>query len=856
MIRLERITGSKWLSWVSLIGVLMVPIVMAAGFLAATWDSTSRWDKVQAAIVNNDEPVRNNGQLVPLGRQLAGGLVDPENAADNLDWVMSNTTDAAAGLADGRYAAVITIPKNFSVNATSFTANDGDKAEHATIDVQTSRVSGVTDSAVADAISASAVSTLNGDINRQYLQNLYLGFNQTQQGMQQSADSAADLASEASVLTNGIGQSASGGATLADGVGQLSDSADDLTDDLQQTDAGARQLASGADDLAGGVKQAHDGVTHLDQRVGELDQRVTAYRKGVQTLADGLVEYVDGVDTYIRVIEPIARRVRDVAADAEKFLAEVNRVARDIARGIREYAGSVSDYVDGVHQYADDVSQFVDDIGPTADQVADGVTDQAAAQCAQQQLDAQQCQLFTAGVNAGAQGTATGVKQALLDSGSPGQSARGEQLVASSKKVTSAGEQLTASGARITDSAEHLGIDTEQLSSAGEQLPAVLKSLTKMSSKIKNGADQLVRSGDRLGTAGARLTGGANRLLSGAKQMAGGISALHDGTSRLAEGTGKLADRVDELSSGAAELSGGLGRLADGGAQLAAGADQSASASHRLSNGLDHLNDGGKTLFTSADKLANGLQHGADKLPTYSTRDRTRLAEVASQPVSSNQPDQQFTNGSTATLLMALALWIGGLITYLVVRAIGSGAFGSSKASAWLALEGVLPAVVIGAIQAVLLSGMLAVLFDLSVARFAGLLGFGLLAATTFAILNYALAAWLHGIGRLISLAVAVLAAAGALTDAVPDFLATTRPYLPITPALEGIRMIVTHGPSAGPQVAALLGWLAVGTVASIYAVARSRVANPVSLRSPARRPRSWVGRSTASAGTDNRTSF
>lgn len=825
MVRLERIFASTRLSWVSLIGVLMVPIVMATGFLAATWDSTSRWDKVQAAIVNNDEPVKADGQLVPLGRQLAGGLVDPEDdTADNVDWVISNTADSAAGLADGRYAVVITIPKNFSANATSFSANDDDKSEHATIDVQTSKASGVTDSAVADAISASAVSTLNGDINRQYLQNLYLGFNQTQQGMQQSADGAADLANGASELRHGIGQSASGGDKLANGLDELSERADDLADGLQRADAGAGQLAAGTGSLARAAKQAHNGAAQLDQGVGELDQRVATYGKGVRTFADGLGEYVDGVDTYIGVVDPIAERVRDLAAVAEKFLAEVNRVARDIAQ-----------YLDEIQEYADDVIQFVESIGPTADQVADGVTDQAAAKCAQQQLDAQQCRLFTAGMKAGAEGTATGVKQALLDSGRPDQPARGEQLVASSKKVTTAGEQL---------------------SGAGERLPAALKSLTQMSSMIRNSADRLVRSGDQLGTAGARLTVGANRLLSGAKQMEGRISTLHDGTGRLADGTGMLADRADQLSSGATELKVGMGQLADGGDQLAADTNRSATGAHRLSTGLDQLNDGGKQLASGADQLADGLQQGADKLPTYSKSDRTRLAEVASQPVSSDRPDQQFTNESTTTLLMALALWIGGLVTYLVVRAIGSDVFGSSKSSARLALEGVLPAVAIGAIQAVLLSGLVSVLLDLSVARFAGLLGFALLVAAIFAILNYALAAWLNGIGRLIALTVAVLAAAGALTDAVPGFFATTRPYLPITPALEGIRMIVTHGPSAGTQVAALLGWLVIGTVASVIAVARRRVADPVSLLAPGRRPRSWVGRFTASASGDNRASF
>jgi putative membrane protein len=125
MTSLERSTGSRRLGWVSLVGVLLVPIMLAAGFLAATWNSSSRWHKIDAAVVNLDEPVKINGQTVPLGRQLAGGLVkggdgDSRKADQNFAWVLTDSEDAGDGLADGRYAAVVTIPKDFSARATSY----------------------------------------------------------------------------------------------------------------------------------------------------------------------------------------------------------------------------------------------------------------------------------------------------------------------------------------------------------------------------------------------------------------------------------------------------------------------------------------------------------------------------------------------------------------------------------------------------------------------------------------------------------------------------------------------------------------------------------------------------------------
>ena len=78
MWKLERARDPK-VTWVSLLGLILVPLLVLGGFLWATWNSDSRLDRVQAAIVNNDEGTTLNDQFVPLGRQLAGGLVNGED---------------------------------------------------------------------------------------------------------------------------------------------------------------------------------------------------------------------------------------------------------------------------------------------------------------------------------------------------------------------------------------------------------------------------------------------------------------------------------------------------------------------------------------------------------------------------------------------------------------------------------------------------------------------------------------------------------------------------------------------------------------------------------------------------------
>ena len=70
MFALERASATRRVTWLSLLGLVLIPLLVAGGFLWATWNSDTRLDRVQAAIVNSDEPVRLDGQLVPLGRQV------------------------------------------------------------------------------------------------------------------------------------------------------------------------------------------------------------------------------------------------------------------------------------------------------------------------------------------------------------------------------------------------------------------------------------------------------------------------------------------------------------------------------------------------------------------------------------------------------------------------------------------------------------------------------------------------------------------------------------------------------------------------------------------------------------------
>jgi putative membrane protein len=85
------------------------------------------------------------------------------------------------------------------------------------------------------------------------------------------------------------------------------------------------------------------------------------------------------------------------------------------------------------------------------------------------------------------------------------------------------------------------------------------------------------------------------------------------------------------------------------------------------------------------------------------------------------------------------------------------------------------------------------------------------------------LAAWFGNAGRLIAIAFAVITTVGAVTSAVPGVFDTLRPLSPVSPALDGLRALMTDSTGAPAAIFTLLGWAVVALAASAAAVLRRR---------------------------------
>lgn len=342
----------------ALVVVLLLPLLVAGVGLWGLKDRAEALDRVPAAVVNLDKgaeiTVDGKKQKVPFGRLLSGALTHPETMKESstdtagFDWQLTTREDAMSGLKNGTYSAVVVIPKDFSSHLATMGTK---KASRAKVEVTTNDASGLLDSAIGNAIAQAVTQKFNSSMTEQYLDGIYVGFNDLHKGYQDAADGASSLAEGAGDLDTGATDLAegtdqlSGGATelaggtheLARGTGDLSDGAADLADGTtglasgtRELSGGANQLAGGADDLAAGTGELADGARQLSSGTNALADGLYALDSGMPQLTGGATRLSSGAYT----LAGGTRSLSDGAAELSGGLGDLAVGADRVATGI------------------------------------------------------------------------------------------------------------------------------------------------------------------------------------------------------------------------------------------------------------------------------------------------------------------------------------------------------------------------------------------------------------------------------------------------------------------------------------------------------------------------------------------
>ena len=339
---IERARSRKPITWLTILGVLLLPAAVGGILVAALQNPTERLESMTAAIVNLDDPVTIDGQVTPLGRQLAAGLVDGSDDLDsNLTWVISNKDDAADGLADGSYQAVITIPEDFSAAATSAgtaISDGGGKAEKATITVTTPDDGLVADDLITGQIANVAATTMGTMLTEATTENILVGFTTIGDQIGEAADGAVKLASGARDAANGAAALPDGAAKLATGAGQLGTGASSLASGLDTIAGKTRDAAAGAAQLGSGLTA---GATQIGGNVDGLKKAMSTVQTGTasaQTASDQAAALAGSLGALAASCDP-------AVSDPDLCTGLQQAAAKSVA--LATSAGTASGYLNG-----------------------------------------------------------------------------------------------------------------------------------------------------------------------------------------------------------------------------------------------------------------------------------------------------------------------------------------------------------------------------------------------------------------------------------------------------------------------------------------------------------------------------
>jgi putative membrane protein len=504
--------------------------------------------------------------------------------------------------------------------------------------------------------------------------------------------------------------------------------------------------------------------------------------------------------------------------------------ASDGALTLRAAGGRLAD---GAQQVADGATSAATGAAALADGSKQLVSGSSALKSGAQQL-ADGAEALSTGAGATASGAAlvsTGTQR--LADGASGAATSSATLAAGAAQVatgvhsaTGQVEQLTASLPALQNGLASIGAYLGAHAAAGDTTAAqLLTGLQSASATLPSTTTVAAMSSQlaQLDAGAGKVAAGATQLSSGLGTLSTGANDLRSGSAQLAAGTQSVADGAGTLATAAGALVTGTSQLAQGTTTLATGASKLAAGTSTLAGGATQVADGSVRLEGGAQTLANGLSTGAAAIPDDSTGIRTQRAATLASPVALESTSVAAAQGfgeGFAPFFIPLALFVGSLITWLLLRPLPSRALATPASGRRATLAGFLPAMVIGVGQVAVMLAVIHFGVGLQMATTGGTIAFTLLIVATFLALQQMLTAVMGpaaGKVAILALLMLQLASSGGTypVETTPAFFQAIHPLLPMSYAVTGLREVITGGMDARLWGAvAYLGAVLVGSLA------------------------------------------
>jgi putative membrane protein len=623
-----------------LVFIIAIPAIYTTLFLGSMWDPYGKLDELPVAVVNLDEPVEYEGETLNVGQK----LVDKLKEDGSLCFNFTDTEQAERGLENGTYYMVITVPKNFSENATTLTDATPKKME---LDYKTNPGTNYIAMKMSETALEKIKTSVAQEVTKTYAETIFDKIGEAGDGMKDAADGAGEiydgtekLADGNKTISDNLKTLSEGTLTFKDGTSELKVGLSSYLDGVNQLSDGSTTLANGATSLLTGALKLNDGANSLSDGTKTLSSGTTTLESGAKTLESGLKTYTDGV-----------KQANDGAAALNSNSAALTSGAQQLTAGNEQLSSGSAQILGGLNQMSSTVKSGL----PSEDKITElsGGLDTYSAAIGKMNDELQNTSLPSEEELAALNAVKTDLTNSLTNAGDNAKS-----LYVLAAQLQASGDLQTA--AQVKEIADSLAANVTSAANDATAIGAVFEQVTPSLSKVtelKNGVaelnenKELVLGGAKTAVNGmysglanvsyaldtqiipgmSTLDGGISQVSDGAKSLSSGLTAYTSGVAQVGSGLTQLNDNSAQLNSGATQLSSGASQLASGAKTLDSGADELKSGTKTLADGTKTLDDGTKTLtngfatltannsklLSGANQLADGavtLNDGADKL--------------------------------------------------------------------------------------------------------------------------------------------------------------------------------------------------------------------------------------------------
>lgn len=700
-----------------LVFIIAIPAIYTTLFLGSMWDPYGKLDELPVAVVNLDEPVEYEGETLNVGKN----LVDKLKEDGSLCFNFTDADQAERGLKNGTYYMVITVPKNFSENATTLMDTVPKKME---LDYKTNPGTNYIAMKMSETALEKIKTSVAQEVTKTYAETIFDKISEAGDGMKDAADGAGEIYDGTEKLSDGnktisdnLKTLSEGTLTFKDGTSELKVGLSSYLDGVNQLSDGSTTLANGATTLLTGALKLNEGANSLSDGTKTLTSGTATLESGAKTLESGLKTYTDGVkqandgaaalnansSALTAGAQQLTAGNEQLSSGSSQLLAGLNLMSSTVKNGLPS-EDKITELSGGLDTYSAAIGKMNDELQntslPSEEELAalNAVKTDLTNSLTNAGDNAKSLYVLAAQLQAsGDLQTAAQVKEiadslaANVTSAANDATAIGavfEQVTPSLSKVTelksgvaqlNENKELVLGGAKTAVSGMYSGLanvsyalDTQiipgmstldggisQVSDGAKSLSSGLTTYTSGVAQVGSGLTQLNDNSAQLNSGANQLSSGASQLSSGAKSLDSGADELKSGTKTLADGTKTLDDGTKTLTSGFATLTANNSKLTSGANQLADGAVTLNDGAGQLYDGSITLGNGLSDLKDGANTLKTGLEDGQKTIDENKGDDA--VYEMISSPVKSNETkiSNVENNGhAMAAYMMCVGLWV------------------------------------------------------------------------------------------------------------------------------------------------------------------------------------------------------